>query len=81
MSLGRRRLSHSVKAGGTSRQAVSIRSIPCGTGSTRISAVTVSYSGAFKRQLKRLGRRYRRVRAGIQLIVDLSPKRTAEVSR
>jgi hypothetical protein len=43
--------------------------------------VVVGYSDAFKRQLKRLSRRYRRIVAGVQLIVDLSPKRTVELSR
>lgn len=81
MGLGRARSSHFAKAGRTSRQAASIRSKTCGMGSTRIRAVVVGYSDAFKRQLKRLSRRYRRIVAGVQLIVDLSPKRTVELSR
>jgi len=60
----------SVKGGRTSRPAAYIRSLPCGTGSIRISGVVVSYSDAFKRQLKRLSRRYRRIRDDIQPIID-----------
>ncbi len=36
---------------------------------TRTSAVAVSYSEAFKRQLKRLSRRYRHIRSDVQPIV------------
>jgi len=32
--------------------------------------VAVSYSDAFKRQLKRLSRRYRHIRADVQLVID-----------
>ena len=39
-------------------------------GLTRTSGVAVSYSDAFKRQLKRLSRRYRRIRSDLQPIID-----------
>lgn len=32
--------------------------------------MAVSYSDAFKRQLKRLSRRYRHIRADVQLVID-----------
>ena len=45
-------------------------SIPCGIASTRTSVATVRYTEAFKRQLKRLSRRYRRIRDDVQPIID-----------
>ncbi len=38
--------------------------------STRTSGVAVSYSDTFKRQLKRLSRRYRRIRRDLQPIIE-----------
>ena len=35
-----------------------------------ISSLQVSYSDAFKRQLKRLSRKYRRIRSDVQPIID-----------
>lgn len=46
------------------------QSIHSGTESNRTRPVAVQYPDAFKRQLKRLGRRYRRIREDVEPFIE-----------
>jgi mRNA-degrading endonuclease RelE of RelBE toxin-antitoxin system len=53
-----------------SKQDAHIPLIHSGTASTPSSVAVVRYTDAFKRQLKRLSRRYRHIRQDVQPVIE-----------